>query len=146
MKNSLKRVLFMVCLLSLGVFNYSFTPACPAVDGIDPVYFPHESDCGKYYQCSMGEAVELTCPSGLYFNATSNVCDYPSTSGCESGGGSGGAPTCAAGGCHSSSCSYSGTITVMGSGVAVSNSVSCDASTYACCHLTAYCFSKSKCG
>ena len=53
-------------------------------------------------------------------------------------------PTCTAGGCNASSCSYSGTITVMGSGVQVSNSVSCQ-DTWACCHVTAYCFSKDDC-
>ena len=36
------------------------------------------------------------------------------------------------------------TITVMGSGVQVSNSVSCQ-DTWACCHVTAYCFSKDDC-
>jgi len=145
MKNLLKRVLFMVCLLSLGAFNYSFVPACPSENGETPVYFPHESDCTKFYKCDLGQAVEFDCPGGLYFNPVTNVCDYPEGVECESGAGGGGAPTCAAGGCHSSSCSYSGTITVMGSGVQVSNSVSCDAATYACCHLTAFCFSKSKC-
>ncbi|WP_035140979.1 hypothetical protein [Flavobacterium daejeonense] len=54
-------------------------------------------------------------------------------------------PTCAAGGCNASSCSFSGEISVMGSGTTVSCSVSCDSSTWACCHLTAYCFSKTKC-
>ena len=55
-----------------------------------------------------------------------------------------GPPTCFAGGCNASSCSYSGTATVMGSGVQVSNSVSCQG-TWACCHFTAYCFSKDDC-
>lgn len=53
-------------------------------------------------------------------------------------------PTCASGGCNATSCSYSGEISVMGSGVTVSNSISCQ-DTWACCHLTAYCFSKSRC-
>ena len=53
-------------------------------------------------------------------------------------------PTCTAGGCNATSCSYSGTITVMGSGVQVSNSVTCQ-DTWACCHVTAYCFSKDDC-
>jgi hypothetical protein len=55
------------------------------------------------------------------------------------------APTCAAGGCGSRSCSFQGEISVMGSGVQVSNSVECDENYYSCCHLTAYCFSKSQC-
>ena len=55
-----------------------------------------------------------------------------------------GLPTCFAGGCNASSCSYSGIATVMGSGVQVSNSVSCQG-TWACCHFTAYCFSKDDC-
>lgn len=57
----------------------------------------------------------------------------------------GGAPTCTAGGCNATSCSYSGEITVLGSGVTVTNSVSCTNNTFACCHITAYCFDAEKC-
>ena len=60
------------------------------------------------------------------------------------GGDETGEPICAAGGCYATSCSYSGTITVYGSGVAVSNSITCEG-TWACCHLTAYCFNKNRC-
>lgn len=50
-------------------------------------------------------------------------------------------PTCAAGGCDATECSFSGEIM----GVAVSNSVTCVNDTYACCHLTAYCFTSPDC-
>lgn len=53
--------------------------------------------------------------------------------------------TCMAGGQFSTQCSYSGTITVMGSGVTVSNSITCTDEAYACCHLTAYCFARTDC-
>lgn len=59
----------------------------------------------------------------------------------ESGGG---APTCMAGGCNASSCSFEGEIVVMGNGATYKNSVSC-VDAWACCFTTAYCFSKDKC-
>jgi|GEM_PF-4167348 len=60
------------------------------------------------------------------------------------GTGDQGRPTCAAGGCNATSCSYSGTIEVMGNSIQVSNSVSCEG-TWACCHITAFCFDKKRC-
>lgn len=55
-----------------------------------------------------------------------------------------GKPTCAAGGCYATSCSFSGEIEILGNGAHYSNSVSCE-DAWACCFTTAYCFDKSRC-
>ncbi|XP_025832634.1 chitin-binding domain protein cbd-1 [Agrilus planipennis] len=56
----------------------SASGVCPAVDPLDrSIYLPHESDCSKFYECSNGVPIELSCPSGLLFNIKLNVCDYP---------------------------------------------------------------------
>lgn len=54
-------------------------------------------------------------------------------------------PTCAAGSCNAICCNFSGTIMVLGTGVTVSNGVTCTNGQFACCHLTAYCFDPSLC-
>ncbi|KPJ19354.1 putative chitinase 3 [Papilio machaon] len=36
----------------------------------------HE-DCNKFYQCTIGELVEHTCPKDLLFNIEKNECDWP---------------------------------------------------------------------
>jgi len=60
------------------------------------------------------------------------------------GGDSGGEPMCAAGGCHSTECSFTGEIDILGNGVTYSNSIKCE-DAWACCFTTAYCFPKDKC-
>ena len=53
-----------------------------------------------------------------------------------------GEPTCFAGGCHSTSCTWEGEIAVLGH---ISSSISCE-DAWACCHATAFCFEKKRCG
>lgn len=53
-------------------------------------------------------------------------------------------PECSAGGCNATSCSFTGEVMVMGTGVQVSNAISCS-DTWACCSVEAYCFSKDLC-
>ncbi|KAK9747265.1 Chitin binding Peritrophin-A domain [Popillia japonica] len=48
----------------------------------DPVFFGHATDCGKYCVCNYGFAVEMPCPSGLYFNTELDICDYPQNVSC----------------------------------------------------------------
>jgi len=33
-------------------------------------------DCKKYYQCADGIRYDFQCGTGLYFNPTSNNCDW----------------------------------------------------------------------
>ncbi|XP_021959289.1 probable chitinase 10 [Folsomia candida] len=53
----------------------------------DGEYAPHPSDCNKYLVCNHGAWVEMSCGSGLYWNAQGKYCDWPASSGCTSGGG-----------------------------------------------------------
>lgn len=52
-------------------------------DCINGNYYNHETSCERFYQCSNGEKIELTCYAGLHFNPNINVCDYPENVMCE---------------------------------------------------------------
>lgn len=56
--------------------------SCPEVDGWESVFILHPNDCGKYYECSNGVAIEMSCPKGLHFNTKKNVCDFPRNASC----------------------------------------------------------------
>merc|ERR1712227_23265 len=59
---------------------------CPdtvEVDGL-PVFIPHPTDCGLYYQCAGSWPVLMECPPGLYFDPTLNVCNWPDNVDCQS--------------------------------------------------------------
>lgn len=51
---------------------------CAGGDGPNP----HPSDCNLFYNCANGIPHTVSCPSGLYFNPTLNICDWPQSSGC----------------------------------------------------------------
>ena len=55
------------------------TPVCPDPDttGGFPVFFPHDSDRSKYYECQGDWLVEMDCPPGLEFDPELNVCNWP---------------------------------------------------------------------
>ena len=39
-------------------------------------FYPHPSDCQKYYQCAHGTPYEYTCASGLLWNDQLKYCDW----------------------------------------------------------------------
>lgn len=46
--------------------------------------FPHETDCGKFWQCSQGRAVEKKCRYPLAFSVKRGICVWPQeVRGCE---------------------------------------------------------------
>ena len=50
-------------------------------------FAPHESDCGKFYQCSgQGTFEERVCAPGLHWNQKSSICDWPASAGCDASG------------------------------------------------------------
>ncbi|KAF2884429.1 hypothetical protein ILUMI_21753 [Ignelater luminosus] len=59
---------------------------CPSVeeDPEEDILFPHETDCSKFYKCSLGKKVEMDCPNGLHFNPKLNLCDWPANVDCSS--------------------------------------------------------------
>ncbi|XP_022237060.1 peritrophin-1-like, partial [Limulus polyphemus] len=38
---------------------------------------PHPFNCSAYYRCKDGRRELIFCPSGLYFNKDTKVCDHP---------------------------------------------------------------------
>ncbi|CAK1549046.1 unnamed protein product [Leptosia nina] len=63
---------------------------CPCNHSIQ-LLLPHETDCTKFYQCDKGKKVLRECAPGTHFNAKLQVCDHPSSAGCDPNcGGDGG--------------------------------------------------------
>ncbi|EZA59136.1 Peritrophin-48 [Ooceraea biroi] len=58
---------------------------CPSVDPCPPLLFPHESNCGLYYECKGGRPQMRRCASGLYFSERWQGCVKPSVSECNTG-------------------------------------------------------------
>jgi Chitin binding Peritrophin-A domain len=46
-------------------------------DTIDQVFFPHESNCRFYYQCSLHGLVRMKCQHGMHFDAETHQCGRP---------------------------------------------------------------------
>ena len=51
-------------------------------------FYPHPTDCQKYYQCGHGTPYEYTCPSGTLWNDDIKNCDWAANVQCTSGPGS----------------------------------------------------------
>ena len=56
-------------------------PEAVDVDGL-AVFVPHPSDCGLYYQCVGLQPVLMSCPPGLYWDPSLNVCNWPDNVDC----------------------------------------------------------------
>lgn len=48
-----------------------------------PVYFVHDRDCSRYYECVCEDAYEYACGKGLRFNAQTLRCDQSSQVTCQ---------------------------------------------------------------
>ncbi|XP_026477754.1 uncharacterized protein LOC113383720 [Ctenocephalides felis] len=53
---------------------------CPEEFG----YYPHKTDCTKYYVCVFGGALLESCTGGLQYSHELQTCDWPRNVGCES--------------------------------------------------------------
>lgn len=58
---------------------------CPAENTMPPTHLPHESDCGKFYKCSWGNPIEMSCPSGQHWRVDRDWCDWPDVANCNAG-------------------------------------------------------------
>merc|ERR1711872_638127 len=58
---------------------------CPEYSALDhPTFYPNPENCGSFYMCSTGVTpVLMPCPSGLHWNSSLNVCDWPDRVKCE---------------------------------------------------------------
>lgn len=48
---------------------------CPK-NGSEIAYYPHGEYCWKYYMCSNGKAIEMTCTPGTYWNEDLLACNF----------------------------------------------------------------------
>merc|ERR1719322_1233568 len=61
----------------------NFDVTCPeSEDGLS-VYVPHPTDCSLYYQCIGSNPTLMSCPDGLYFDSSLNVCNWPQFVDCQ---------------------------------------------------------------
>ncbi|XP_050306309.1 probable chitinase 10 [Anthonomus grandis grandis] len=58
----------------------SLRPRCPT-DNSKVVYIP-DANCNRFWQCSNGVAIRMSCPAGLHWNRRLNVCDWPRRARC----------------------------------------------------------------
>ena len=64
------------------VFCILAFPAFPCSSSSDSGYYADPTDCRYFYQCSWGNAAHFKCPANLYYNPSSQVCDYPENVAC----------------------------------------------------------------
>lgn len=67
---ALSAILFACC---------AHTQATPCVHGS---FRPHPTDCRVYYVCTHDVLQLMSCPAGLHFNPTLDVCDYAAAANC----------------------------------------------------------------
>lgn len=77
----------MKVLLILVIFFFIFTEPpqptkkCPRRNGF--FAHPDPSVCNIFYNCIDGEAIEITCTTGLHFDEYSGTCVWPDSAGRE---------------------------------------------------------------
>lgn len=69
------------CADSKMVFHAQDDP-CEITCGAGTELFADPEDCNGFYECNDGVASHQSCPAGLVFNPTYQVCDDPLTAGC----------------------------------------------------------------
>ncbi|XP_023310095.1 probable chitinase 10 [Anoplophora glabripennis] len=57
-------------------------PQCPYPSD-EITFYPHPTECNKYYECYQGHRYLMSCPSGLYWNEKENACDYRENVNCD---------------------------------------------------------------
>ncbi|XP_025090347.1 peritrophin-1-like isoform X2 [Pomacea canaliculata] len=45
-------------------------------------FYPHPTSCTQFLGCVYGQQYTMHCPSGLNFNPTLHLCDWPDNAGC----------------------------------------------------------------
>uniref|UniRef100_A0A182TQ02 Chitin-binding type-2 domain-containing protein n=1 Tax=Anopheles melas TaxID=34690 RepID=A0A182TQ02_9DIPT len=54
----------------------------PFEDPNNPTLLPHETNCGQFYKCNLGERCLLSCPLGQHFWPAGGVCERPEVACC----------------------------------------------------------------
>ncbi|CAG4943357.1 unnamed protein product [Parnassius apollo] len=72
-----------IILLTIAAAAYSEN-LCPKIQEVDwkvELLLPHRY-CNKFYQCTHGQPVEMSCPPGSYFSITDQVCTWREDADC----------------------------------------------------------------
>ncbi|XP_018575856.1 peritrophin-1-like [Anoplophora glabripennis] len=64
----------IVILGLVAIFAYASAVECPTDDGSTPQYYPHETECGKFYECDNGKAQLFECAPGSYWDSRQVIC------------------------------------------------------------------------
>ncbi|CRK86199.1 CLUMA_CG000140, isoform A [Clunio marinus] len=59
---------------SMGIINYSEQFSCPLQSAIGVNFYPHDSNCKKYYACQTGIAFLHECPENQFYDVYSHEC------------------------------------------------------------------------
>lgn len=46
-------------------------------------YFPHPTDCTKFYRCANEMRTEFTCKPGTHYHVDKHICDWPDNAQCK---------------------------------------------------------------
>ncbi|XP_049875056.1 chondroitin proteoglycan 2-like [Pectinophora gossypiella] len=65
-----------------GNIDPTLAPEICAVSGSDGILVAHE-DCDKFYKCSKGKPVAMSCGPNLLYNAEKEYCDWPQNVKCK---------------------------------------------------------------
>jgi len=75
------KYLAALCLLSFtGKLNAEGSlndQTCPEIWNGTEVFLPSSSSCSEYFHCVHGNPVLMSCPEGLYWDQSRNICNYP---------------------------------------------------------------------
>jgi len=74
----MKIIIFLSLLISAQcspLIKNDADVVCP--DSEEDVFVPHPTECGLYYQCVGNNPVLMSCPDGLFFDPSLNICNWP---------------------------------------------------------------------
>jgi len=57
--------------------NQDFDVVCPPSEDGSTVFVPHPTDCNLYYICVGKMPFLMQCPGDLYFDSSTNICNWP---------------------------------------------------------------------
>jgi len=66
-----------------GESKQDFDVVCPESQDGYSVFVPHPTDCTLYYQCFGTSPILMSCPEGLFFDSTLDVCNWPDQVDCK---------------------------------------------------------------
>merc|ERR1711973_784451 len=66
-----------------GESNQDFDAVCPESQDGYSEFVPHPTDCTLYYQCFGLTPILMSCPEGLFFDPTVDVCNWPDQVDCK---------------------------------------------------------------